>query len=91
MTQDLEGILRAKLEAAFSPRKLVITNQSAAHHGHAGSPQTGQSHYHVQIRSAKFQGLTLVQQHRLVYQVLADELAGPIHALALDCSAEASL
>ena len=31
----------------------------------------------------KFEGKRLVQRHQMVYAVLRDELAGPVHALAI--------
>jgi stress-induced morphogen len=41
-------------------------------------------HFHVSVRSARFDGLSLVEQHRLVYDALADPLAhGTIHELRI--------
>jgi len=40
-------------------------------------------HWEATIVSAAFSGKTPVQRHRMVYQALADELRGPIHALTL--------
>lgn len=42
-----------------------------------------QDHYEVQVTSERFAGLNRVQQHQLVYKALAEEMKGPIHALAL--------
>ena len=47
----------------------------------------GGDHLEVNVVSAKFNGLTLVQQHQLVYGALKNELkAEAIHALALTTS-----
>ena len=41
-------------------------------------------HFHVSVRSARFEGLSLVEQHRLVYEALANPLAdGTIHELRI--------
>ena len=40
-------------------------------------------HFEAVVVSAEFSGLTMVQQHRLVYATLGDRMGGEIHALAL--------
>lgn len=40
-------------------------------------------HYQAVVVSGAFSGKSSVQQHQLVYQALAEEMKGPIHALAL--------
>jgi BolA protein len=75
--------LRAKLTAAFSPSALQIDDDSARHAGHAGAREGGESHFNVVIEAAAFEGLSRVQRQRLVHAALADELAGPVHALSV--------
>jgi stress-induced morphogen len=44
----------------------------------------GGDHFQVNVTSARFQGLSLVEQHRLVYAALEDPLAdGTIHELRI--------
>ncbi len=44
----------------------------------------GGDHFQVAVASARFEGLSLVEQHRLVYEALADPLAdGTIHELRI--------
>jgi stress-induced morphogen len=44
----------------------------------------GGDHFHVTVRSPRFDGLSLVEQHRLVYAALAEPLAdGTIHELRI--------
>jgi stress-induced morphogen len=44
----------------------------------------GGDHFHVTVASARFDGLSLVEQHRLVYDALAEPLAdGSIHELRI--------
>ena len=75
--------IRDKLSQAFQPRRLEIVDDSARHHGHAGSRPGGESHFNVVIESAAFQGKGRVQRQRAVYAALKEELAGPVHALSV--------
>lgn len=68
---------------AFEPTRLDVINESELHAGHRGSPGTGESHYRVLLVSSAFAGKTRVARHRMVNEVLADELNGRVHALAL--------
>jgi stress-induced morphogen len=44
----------------------------------------GGDHFQVTVESARFHGLSLVEQHRLVYDALAEPLAdGTIHELRI--------
>lgn len=79
----VDDIIKQKLTEAFTPEMLEVVNESHLHAGHAGSPGTGSSHFRVTIVSAKFDGLSRVDRHRLVNEALRQELAGPVHALAL--------
>lgn len=83
----VEKTIRTKLEAAFEPKRLEIVNELHLHHGHHGSPGTGESHFRVNIVSECFAGKSRVERHRLVNEALTDELAGPIHALAIKAEA----
>ena len=80
---SVDDLIREKLTQAFTPVALEVVNDSHRHHGHAGSPGTGTSHYSVKVVSASFAGKSRVERHRLVNAALADELAGPVHALAI--------
>lgn len=75
--------IRRKLEAALQPGVLEIRDDSARHAGHAGAREGGESHFHVVAVSSRFSGLNRVERQRLVYGALAEELAGPVHALSL--------
>jgi BolA protein len=79
--------IRAKLLSRFQPLHLDILDESHRHRGHAGAREGGESHFQVHIVAAEFTGLTRIQRQRLVYEALADELAGPVHALAVKAEA----
>jgi len=83
---DRETKIKTLLEQALSPTELEIINDSDKHVGHAGA-QSGAGHFTVKITCEKFQGKSLVEQHRMVYAVL-DEMIGPeIHALSIQAKA----
>ncbi|MFN0042202.1 MAG: BolA family protein [Alphaproteobacteria bacterium] len=75
--------MRRKLESGFAPLELTITDESHRHVGHAGARPGGESHFHVAMVAEAFAGLGRVERQRRVYAALTEELAGPVHALAL--------
>ncbi|HEX2815888.1 MAG TPA: BolA family protein [Phenylobacterium sp.] len=75
--------IQQKLEAAFQPTRLEIEDDSARHEGHSGARPGGESHFNVVIESAVFAGAAKVARQRMVYRTLAEELAGPLHALSV--------
>ena len=75
--------IRAKLTEAFRPSRLEIEDDSARHKGHAGARDGGESHFNVLIEADAFLGAPKVARQRLVYRALAEELAGPVHALSV--------
>ena len=75
--------IRSKLEAAFAPVRLSVIDDSERHKGHAGHRPEGETHFNVEIVSAVFAGLSRVERQRQVYAALAEELAGPVHALSV--------
>ena len=80
-------VIEAKLRAAFAPDALEIVDQSHLHAGHAGAPKGGESHFRVVIVSAAFAGMSRIERQRAVNRVLAEELAGPVHALSVEARA----
>ena len=79
--------MKARLEAAFAPSRLEIVDDSENHRGHAGHREGGESHFTVVIESSAFAGLGRVERQRRVNRALADELAGPVHALSIRATA----
>ncbi|MFO1153394.1 MAG: BolA family protein [Rhodospirillales bacterium] len=75
--------IQRKLTDALAPSRLELLDESHRHAGHAGARPEGETHFSVAIVSDAFTGLTRIERHRLVHQLLADELAGPVHALSL--------
>tara|TARA_Y100000588_G_scaffold138430_1_gene152204 strand:+ start:659 stop:958 length:300 start_codon:yes stop_codon:yes gene_type:complete len=75
--------IEEKLMAALAPGKLDIVDESLQHAGHVGARAEGETHFRLTIVSDAFANKTRVERQRLVYQILAEELAGGVHALAL--------
>jgi BolA family transcriptional regulator, general stress-responsive regulator len=77
--------LQAALEAALSPTRLEVIDESAAHAGHAGANGLGWgTHFRVRIAAPAFTGRTRVAQHRLVYDALRHFTDAGLHALAIE-------
>ena len=76
-------VIQDKLTAAFQPTRLEIVDDSSRHAGHAGAREGGESHFNVTIEAEAFAGAARVARQRMVYQALAEELAGPVHALSV--------
>ena len=77
--------IREKLEAALQPQRLAIYNDSYLHagHHHVGAQTGTETHFRLEIVAASFAGQNRVERQRRVYAILAEELAGPVHALQL--------
>ena len=80
---SVEQSIREKLSSAFAPEALDVVNDSHHHAGHASSPGTGESHFSVKVVSSAFAGKSRLERHRMVNAVLAEELSGKVHALAI--------
>lgn len=81
-----EKRIREKLMVALEPIRLDVVNESELHAGHRSSPGTGDSHFRVLVVSEKFAGRSRLERHRLVNEVLKEEMT-KIHALALSALA----
>ncbi len=70
--------IEQKIRAAIEVLHLKLENESHMHSG----PATD-SHFKLTLVADVFEGKRLVQRHQMIYGLLADELQGPVHALAL--------
>ena len=83
MADKVKATNQRKLRGAFAPSAQENADESELHKGHAGYRAGGETHFRVTMDSDRFDGLSRLARQRLVHDVLADELAGPIHALSL--------
>lgn len=83
MTDTRRDRIAARLTAALAPLSLEILDESDRHAGHAGARPEGETHVRVTVVAEAFAGLSRLERHRLVQGLLAEELAGGLHALAI--------
>ncbi|KAI9087987.1 hypothetical protein K1719_030317 [Acacia pycnantha] len=77
--------IRTKLRTALEATILEVEDVSYQHEGHAAMKGTSaqETHFNLKIVSPKFDGQSLVKRHRMVYDLLADELQSGLHALSV--------
>lgn len=76
--------IRQKLQSTLETSVLEIEDVSYQHAGHAGvKGDANETHFNIKIVSPKFDGQSLVKRHRMVYDLLADELQSGLHALSI--------
>ncbi|PYG29935.1 BolA family protein [Pelagimonas varians] len=76
--------IHKRLSDALAPTTIDVRNDSSRHSGHSGDDGSGESHFHVMLRSPAFEGKTRIARHRMVHQAMGAELVTSIHALSLD-------
>jgi BolA protein len=84
---NTKGTITNKLREAFSPESLDVSDESHLHEGHAGHRPGGETHFRVYIVSATFKGKSRIERHRMINSMLATELQGGVHALAIKAQA----
>jgi BolA protein len=87
MSTNLAIVVRQKLILGIPAEIVEVEDESYLHAGHAGN-SGGHAYLRVRVVAKAFAGKSLVAQHRMVNALLAEELKGEIHALALETRAE---
>jgi stress-induced morphogen len=64
--------IRKRIEAAIPDARAEVEDYTG-----------GGDHFRATVTAPAFEGLSRIQQHRLVYEVFGAEIGGAIHALAL--------
>ncbi len=77
--------IEEQLSAALQTASLEVQDDSHLHAGHAGAREG--RHFSVRVVSARFNGLSRLARHRLVYDSLNLLMQRGIHALAIDARA----
>jgi BolA protein len=80
---EIANRIRSKLTEGLAPARLEVVDDSHRHRGHAGHDARGESHFSVTVVSEAFRARSRVERHRAVNALLAEELAGRVHALAI--------
>ena len=92
---SIQSAIETKLKTALRPERLVVVNESHLHAGHHHSEDghdgafdgAGETHFRVRIVSAAFAGMSRIDRHRRVNDLLAEEIAAGVHALAIEPAA----
>lgn len=76
---EIQAAIEKKLQDAFDLSHFSVDNESHMH----SVPPNSETHFKVVLVSDAFENKRSVARHQLVYGVLADEVQGPVHALAI--------
>ena len=81
----VQTAIEKKLAESLTPAHLEVINESHMHNVPPGS----ESHFKVIVVSDVFEAKSRIQRHQTMNAVLADELAGPVHALSMQTQTDA--
>lgn len=82
---SLQSRIETKLNAAFSPERLIVINESHLHAGHHPDMDgNGETHMRIRIVSSAFAGMSRVARHRAINDLLKPEFEAGLHALAVE-------
>ncbi|HEV7418108.1 BolA family protein [Tianweitania sediminis] len=93
---SIQEVIEKKLTEALQPERLEVINESHLHAGHhhvesghhAEFDGSGETHFRVRIVSTRFNGLSRIERHRTVNDLLKDQLSVQgVHALAIEPAA----
>lgn len=85
---SIRSEIEEKLAAAFSPRHLEVVNESHLHAGHQEHfDGTGETHLRLRIVADAFSGMSRIERHRAINALIAEDLAGGVHAFAIEAAA----
>jgi BolA-like protein 1 len=75
----IQEAIESKLRSSLDPSHLEVINESHMHN----VPKGSETHFKVVVVSTRFDGLSPVKRHQLVYGALSQEMKGGVHALAI--------
>jgi BolA protein len=81
---DIKEQIIFRLEQAFAPVMLAVTNESYLHAGHREAGESINSHFRIHISADALQGMSRVAQHKAIYRAVSELMDNPIHALAIE-------
>jgi len=83
---NVQQRIEEKIAGRLDVLHLEVVNESGQHN----VPPGAESHFKVVVVSNDFADKNLVSQHRMIYELLGDELQSGVHALALHTYTEQS-
>ena len=75
-------LIKERLNNTFSVNDIDVIDESHKHAGHAGARE-GKGHFDLFIISDDFDGKSLLERHRMIYEALGDAMQTEIHALSI--------
>lgn len=75
--------IRTKLTQGLAPERIDLVDESHRHASHAGADPEGETHFSLTVVASAFAGKPRVERQRMVYDLLKEEMAERVHALAL--------
>lgn len=82
-TEQRLSTIRRKIEASLQPEELSVEDEGHLHIGHEGA-KDGRGHFRVMVVARAFDGLSMIQRHRAIYDALGELMTTDIHALSID-------
>lgn len=74
----VQHLIENKLKT-IEPVHMEVINESHMH----SVPKNSETHFKVIVVSSRFEGQTRINRHRILNELLKEEMAGPVHALSL--------
>ncbi len=74
--------IERRVAEALKPAMLEVIDDSHLHRGHEGA-KGGAGHFTLKVASAQFEGKSMIEQHRMIYQILEPMFPHEIHALSI--------
>lgn len=80
--------IEEKIRRALSPQSVEIINESHLHAGHQESfDGTGETHLRIKVVAEAFEGMSRVNRHRTINELVQEEIAQGLHAIAMETRA----
>ena len=83
---SMKDCITQKITNSIKPSELEVINESHLHAGHLDT-NSKETHFKVKAIAGKFEGISAVKRHQMVYAALSEEFETGLHALVLDLKA----
>ena len=80
-SEERINMIKERLNLSLNPVTVDIIDDSHKHAGHASAK--GGGHFTVTVVAEGFDGKSLIQRHRMVYEAIGDGMKSEIHALSI--------
>lgn len=81
-----------KIRQALSPEVVEIINESHLHAGHQEHfDGSGETHLRIKVVAQVFEGMSRVNRHRAINELVQDEIDQGLHAIAMETMAPSEI